>query len=108
MAIILREALQQMDKLDRFGKPVPFSCLVCTFSRQRQEGGKLVEYKDVVLTRAENKAEAPARQTKKDILLKRQPSNFINKTRVIRLPNMDIRKFRVRFLLEFNGETVVD
>lgn len=108
MAILLREALQQMDKLDTYGKPVPFSCVVCTYSRQRKEGGKIVEYSNVILTRAEHKSEAPKIQSKSDVQLKRQPSNFKNKTRNIKLLTGDIKKFRIRFLLEFNGETVVD
>lgn len=106
--ISLKDALDTMNKLDLYGKPVPFSCVYCTFSRQRQAGGELIKIERATINTPKKKS----LQKKVAALAAnnggQQTQHFINKTRNIKLmPSGEIRKFRIRMLLEFNAQQVI-
>lgn len=106
--ISLKDALDAMNKLDQFERPVPFSLVYCTFSRQRQAGGELIKIERAII----NKPLKKSAQKKVAALAAKnggqQTQHFNNKTRNIKLmPSGEIRKFRIRMLLEFNGQQVI-
>ena len=96
-----------MNKLDQYGKPVPFSLVYCTFSRQRQQGGQLIKIEQAIINHGmkSNQKKVAAKAANKG---GQHTQHFANKTRNIKLlPSGEIRKFRIRMLLEFNGKQVI-
>jgi hypothetical protein len=114
--ITLKEALRQMEATDlKTGKFIPFDLKYCQFSRMRAEGGKIIEYKHVVLSSDKDQpTEQPQSADKANLDVKQGASNISrnpyhrrNKTRNIKLLNGDIRKIRFRGILEFNNQQVL-
>lgn len=106
--ISLKDALDTMNKLDQFGKPVPFSCVYCTFSRQRKAGGELIKIEQAIISKPLKKSPQKKVAAVATNNGGQQTQHFLNKTRNIKLmPSGEIRKFRIRMLLEFNGQQVV-
>ena len=113
MIIMLKDCLQQMEDRDpATGKMIPFDFSVCTFSRQRMDGGKIIEYKGAVLAKnTDTKKSSAAKQEQEEettIPDKRNPKHFLNKTRNILLPGQERpTKFRIRYIIDFNKQTIV-
>lgn len=104
--ILMREALAIMQQKDELGNYKPFSLLYSTFSKKRKEGGKLRYYDNATLT-DEATGDKPTTQSKESVKLGRNPYHRRNKTRNVKLANGEINKIYFRFILEFNGQTVV-
>lgn len=112
MVVLLKDVLQQMEATDpNTGQYIAFDVTCCTYSRHRDEGGKMIEYKgarlsgDAVLQQARKTADKKAELL--DIATNRNPFHRKNKTRNIVLPNGQIRKLRFRFITSFNNQKVV-
>lgn len=106
----MRDALAKMEDRGKDGNLMPFSCQYVTYSRQRGEGGKIVNIDKAVLSFDKK----PYRGSKSDTLPTErintpgQPNHFANKTRNLKLiPSGEIRKMRIRYLITFNGQQVV-
>lgn len=108
--IFLKEATKIISQKDREGKPFPFDLRYRTFNSQTKQGGKLKEYKGVKhLPDANPNAELSlhpdaifARDT-----YSRNPNHFDNRTRNIELPTGEIKKIRIDFIIEINGNKVI-
>lgn len=116
MILLLKDVLQAMEAKDpKTGQYLPFDLGYCTFSRQRNEGGKLIDYKGVTLTsdfndvdkRKSTQAKREAAIADGTIVKTANPFHRKNKTRNITLPNGEIRKICFRFITSFNGNKVV-
>jgi hypothetical protein len=120
MVILLKDALQMMEAKDPVtGEYLAFDLGYCTFSRQRETGGKLIDYKNAKLT--SNKldgekpsAAAPIAIESQELLAegeipvtRRNPFHRKNKTRNIELPNGELRKINFRLITSFNSHTIV-
>lgn len=104
--ILMRDALRLMQEKDELGNYKPFSFLYSTFSRKRKDGGKLRFYENTTLT-DEATGDVPALQSKESVKVGRNPYHRRNKTRNVKLANGEINKIYFRFILEFNGQTIV-
>lgn len=109
--ILLKDALKLMDAVDETGKPVPFSVLFCTYSATRKDGGKLIYLESA--TKASARAEKKkGSQAPKGVISERlsgkNPHHSENKTRNFRVTaNGEIRKARIRLIIEVNGQKVI-
>lgn len=107
MIITLKNALELMEKMEGFNQ-VPFDIEYCSFSKSRGTGGEIISLKGVTLNKLKSDEKmSPAIQTKIAVRSERQPAHFQNKTRNVTLPNAEIRKLHIRFILKINGLTVV-
>lgn len=96
--IHLKDMLSDMKKLDSQKNPVPFSLSVRTFNRQNHSGGKLIVYHNVtLLQQAKNKNACGGSP----------PRHWENRTRNIKLPNGQIKKISILFIIAYNGKNVV-
>lgn len=92
--ITLKEVLYQMKKLDNNKNPVPFSIAVRSFNKQNNTGGKLIVYHNVTLMQTA--------KSKKSVA-----NHWENRTRNIKLPNGEIKKINILFIISYNGKKVV-
>ncbi|MFO0203705.1 MAG: hypothetical protein ACK528_11320 [Alphaproteobacteria bacterium] len=108
--ILMRDALAIMEQRGPDGNLLPFSCQYVTYSRQRNEGGKIITVDSAVLSFDKKpftgkKSETPPTER---INTPSQPNHFANKTRNLKIVDSGaIRKMRIRMLITFNGQQVV-
>lgn len=95
----LSAVLQQMKKLDFFKNPVPFSVSVRSFDKKNEKGGKLLTFENVTLLQ---QAKTPKKKE-----TTKNPNHWKNRTRNIKLPNGEIKKINILFIIRFNGCKVV-
>ena len=95
--IFLKEALSEMRKLDAEKKPIPFSLAVRTYNQQNGFGGKFLIYHNTTLMQQP--------KAKKDF--EKNPNQWENKTRNIKLADGKIKKIIILFIVAFNGKEVV-
>jgi hypothetical protein len=117
MVLLLKDALKQMEATDpNTGQYLPFDLGYCTYSQQRKEGGKLIEYLGARLTsnitESQNQKPEPEKDDAKHDTENSGPKRINpfhrkNETRNIELPNGQIRKIHFRFIVSFNGNKVV-
>jgi hypothetical protein len=117
MVILLKDALMMMeDKDPKTGQYLPFDLGYCTYSRQRNQGGKLIEYLGARLTsnitEIPNKKPEPVneqviRDADSNGTKRINPYHRKNETRNIELPNGQIRKIHFRFIVSINSHKVV-
>lgn len=116
MVVLLKDALQMMEaKNPETGEYLPFDFGYCTYSRQRDEGGKLIDYKGVKLTsnivdEQAKKEAAPIDPNLRDGIVEVKNTNPFhrkNKTRNIQLANGEIRKLNFLFITSLNNQPVV-
>jgi hypothetical protein len=97
----LTEALKIFNLRDANGMFVPFDIEYRTFNEQTKQGGKLKKYFDVkYLPQANNEEESFIPGTK-------TPNHYKNRTRNIELPNCDIKKIRIDFIVSINNTKVI-
>lgn len=108
--IFLKEALKIISLRDKEGKPFPFDLRYRTFNSQTKQGGKIKEYHGLKhLPDANHNQEISLNP---DAVFAREkpsrnPSHFDNRTRNIELPNGKIKKIRIDFIIEINGQKVI-
>lgn len=111
--IYLTDVLAQMKTLDKNGKAVPFSIAVRTFQKYSKTGGAYKYYEKAKLVMVEennNKDSITSLRTvpRQKTSFKKNPNHYANKTRNIKvLPQGDIKKINIRFIVEFNGKKVI-
>jgi hypothetical protein len=97
----LTEALKIFNLRDANGMFVPFDIEYRTFNEQTKQGGKLKKYFDVkYLPQANNEEESFIPGTK-------NPNHYKNRTRNIELPNGEIKKIRIDFIVSINNTKVI-
>lgn len=97
--INLSEALKIFNFRDELGMFVPFDIEYRTFNEQTKQGGKLKKYYGVkYLPQAKETAEVSAIKS---------PSHYSNRTRNIELPNGEIKKIRIDFIVSINNTKVI-
>ena len=108
--IFLKEATKIISLKDKEGKPFPFDLRYRTFNSQTKQGGKIKEYQGVKHLPDANShpelslhPEAVFAREKPS----RNPNHFDNRTRNIELPNGEIKKIRIDFIIEINGQKVI-
>lgn len=108
--IFLKEALKIVSLKDRENKPFPFDLRYRTFNSQTKQGGKMVEYKGVKhlpdANPNSNPSLAPEAVFARDTF-SRNPNHFDNRTRNIELATGEIKKIRIDFIIEINGNKVI-
>lgn len=92
--IFLKDVLLDMKKLDNQKNPIAFSLAVRSFNKQNNTGGKLIVYHNVTLM-----------QTAK--IKKSVANHWENRTRNIKLPNGEIKKINILFIVSYNGKEVI-
>lgn len=105
-AIKLKEALSIMRRLDKEGEPFPFSCQVRTFNRQSKKGGRLLSISQAILlplSGGNSQTPASVESLKFISPAKRSPNHYENKTRNIKLPNGNVKKINLNFLISINS-----
>ena len=96
------------------GKPPRFDIVIWTFDHKRRTGGEEISFKNVCLNdiKPDKKYELVAKENlresteAKQVLIK-NPNHRANKTRNLRLPNGQVRKFHIRFIKSFNGQQII-
>lgn len=109
--LFLQDVLKAMDMKDENGYAVPFDIAVREFSAQNKTGGKYRVYNDARLLIAKPKT-APGEKDPALLLLRpekarKNPNHFVNSSRNIELPNGEIKKINIRFIIKFNNQNVV-
>lgn len=102
--MFLREALEEMKKLDAWKNPVPFHIKVRGFSVQNKSGGTLYSYEGAVLLQPPKQKRA--KRLAMDTPMK-DANHYENRTRNLKLPSGDIKKINILFIEELNGRKVV-
>ena len=108
--LFLKEALKVLSLKDREGKPFPFDLRYRTFNSQTKKGGKIKEYKGVKHlpgAKGETKLSLSPEAIFASEKPSRNPSHFDNRTRNIELPTGEIKKIRIDFIIEINGQKVI-
>lgn len=107
--IFLSDALKVFSLKDKEGKPFPFDLSLRTFNSQTKMGGKLKIYEGVKHLTEAKTSSLPSLNEMVFVLDKpeRKPSHFDNRTRNIELPNGEIKKIRIDFIISVNGKYVI-
>jgi hypothetical protein len=117
--ITLKEALDIFNRRDSKGMFVPFDISFRTFSKTTKKGGQLKVYEGVKwLPSAKPETEttkviySPSYKEVVAGLLtpvkeNKDPNHFENRTRNIELPNGDIRKINIDFIILVNNYKVI-
>lgn len=111
--IYLNEVLEIMRTPNSEGRAVKFDITVRTLNKNSKTGGRLDEYNQAKLVMHEKGLDPnsiyalqnfkPSKVQKE----KKNPQHFDNKTRNIRLENGDIKKIQIKYIITFNGKTVI-
>ena len=100
--ITLTEALKIFNLRDANGMFLPFDIEYRTFNEQTKQGGKLKQYFGVKhLPSAKKSEEVPTDLNTKT------PNHYKNRTRNIELPNGEIKKIRIDFIVSINNTKVI-
>lgn len=108
--ISLKEALEIFWRRDQYGERVHFNISFRTFSRISKTGGTLKTYEGVKYVPAANKDEdfvSTMYNILDPIKIARDPKHFENRTRNIELPNGEIKKLNIDFIISVNGHKVI-
>lgn len=118
--ITLKEALDIFNRRDSKGMFVPFDISFRTFSKITKKGGQLKVYEGVKwLPSAKAVTEEPAKviytPSYKEVVAallapdkaSKDPNHFENRTRNVELPNGDIRKVNIDFIILVNNYKVI-
>jgi hypothetical protein len=98
--ISIKQALQEMERLDERGRPVPFSIKYCTYNRAKKEGGELLDFEGVTLLRNHTGIPKPL---KKENIVGPYRKNSPSGKRKILFPNGEIREVHIRLIIRFNN-----
>lgn len=93
--ISLAYALKIFSEKDKKGMYAPFNLDYRTFNSTTKKGGRLIEYRGVKYL------PSAIADSKKD------PHHSKNRTRNIELPNGDIKKINIDFIISVNNQTVI-
>jgi hypothetical protein len=108
--IYLSEALKIFALKDNANKPYPFDIKYRTFNSQTKMGGKLKVVEGAKHLPQANTTSLPSLNPNVVFAVEkssRKPEHFDNRTRNIELPNGDIKKIRIDFIIEVNGKKVI-
>jgi len=98
--IALSDVLQQMNKVDPKGMPIPFDLEVCTYNRFQKKGGERLSLKQVIIHKQKHVKKPVKDKTK-------IPNHYENSTRnVMIVSSGEIRKIHIRLIERFNGKAV--
>ena len=100
--IILSEALKIFNLRDANQMFVPFDLEYRTFNEQTKQGGKLKAYHGVKYL-----PQAKETETNASDLSVKSPNHYINRTRNIELPNGELKKIRIDFIISINNTKVI-
>lgn len=103
--ISYKQVIEEMDKLNGDGKPIPFSIKFITADRTRRIGGEII-----TIEKAEKcvgkKGEKVIYAT--PVNPSKPANHFENQTRNINIPGSgQVRKIHTRLIIEFNGLKVI-
>ena len=108
--ITLKEALQIFSRRDKLGQLVPFDISFRTFSKTTKTGGTLKELGNVKYLPPAN-PDADTFDTLFNILdpvkAAKDPKHFENRTRNLELPDGQVRKVNIDFIITVNEFKVV-
>jgi hypothetical protein len=108
--IRLWDVLEIMDSFDGQGSPARFQIKFVTANRLTNEGGDIIELKDVckcsVRTKKGEEVFAQRKNFPMPDKLAKDPRHWVNSTRNILLPNGQKRKLHIRLIIEFNHKKV--
>lgn len=108
---LLPNALKQMETLvDEM--PPRFNIIACTYDVERNTGGKLLVLNNVKLSHLNGvkKFVVPdefKREQEYAPKVSRNPHHKENRTKNFTLPNNEIRKVHIHFILFFNGKQII-
>ena len=108
--IFLKEAIKILSLKDKEGKPFPFDLRYRTFNSQTKQGGKIKEFIGAVYLPDANENSKPSLAPEAVFAREktsRNPSHFDNRTKNIELPSGEIKKIRIDFIIEINGNKVI-
>lgn len=100
--ITMSEALKIFNLRDANMMFVPFDIKYRTFNEQTKQGGKLKEYNDVKYL-----PEAKVKEEVSSEIHAKTPNHYKNRTRNIELPNGEIKKIRIDFIISINNTKVI-
>jgi hypothetical protein len=100
--ITLTDALKIFNLRDANMMFVPFDIEYRTFNEQTKQGGKLKQYFGV-------KYLPQAKETEEETFVPgtKTPNHYKNRTRNIELPNGEIKKIRIDFIVSINNTKVI-
>ena len=108
--ISLKEALEIFRRRDNYGQLVHFNIAFRTFSRISKTGGVLKIYEGVKYLPPATQADDHVSNIYNildPIKTARDPKHFENRTRSIELPNGDIRKINIDYIISVNDLKVI-
>jgi len=108
--ITLSEALEIMRRRDSYGGLIHFNIAFRTFSATTKKGGKLKKIDGAIYMYPANPdADKPINiyNLLEPVLTAKNPNHFENRTRNIQLPNGDIRKVNIDFIISINDHKVI-
>lgn len=119
--ISLKAALAIIDKKDKEGNAYPFDITFRSLQRNSKTGGKLYEYKQVKKIRAKvdnlktksslrfssTKTHFLIKEVQTQVIAKKNPNHFENRTRNLELQNGKPRKIHIRLIISINGKKVI-
>jgi hypothetical protein len=102
--ILLREAIQQMNRADEHHNPVPFALTFCTADRSRRTGGEVISLPKAVLMKRMKKTTAASGSG----TAKKKSNDFENATRnVLCLDTQRPYRVHLRLIESFNNTPVL-
>lgn len=104
--IFLKDVLKYIHSKDMDGNPLRFDIEIREFSRQNKTGGKYKVYNDACLLSVNKKGKTEKKFFFKE-KKKRNQHHWENRTRNIELPNGDIKRINILFIIKFNGKKVM-
>lgn len=92
--------------------PARFNIIACTYDQERNTGGKLLILNNVKLSHLNGvgKITVPEEFLRKQEYaprVKRNPHHNENRTKNFSLPNSEIRKAHIHFILFFNNKQII-
>ncbi len=108
--ITLNEAFDIFNRRDSKGMFVPFDISFRTFSETTKKGGQLIVYEGVKWlpsAKEDNDKEITIHNVLDPVKARRDPNHFKNRTRNVELPNGNIRKVNIDFIILVNNYKVI-
>ncbi|WP_313138400.1 hypothetical protein [Myroides sp.] len=108
--IFLNDALKLMNERLVNGQFRPFNISFRTFNGQNSTGGKLRIIEGARLLPNKNtdkKEKITIENVLKEETTKRPPNHWTNRTRNIELPDGNVRKIRIDFIISINNKKVI-
>lgn len=109
--ISLPDALREMETFED-GMPRRFNIIACSYDVERKTGGKLLVLNNVKLNHLNGvrKFVVPdefKREQTYELKVARNPHHKENRTKNFQLPNSEIRKAHIHFILFYNGKQII-